>query len=198
KSYQDPSSDEITLVCAGEGATSEGEFWESINLACLDALPLLFLIEDNGYAISVPVEHQTAGGNVARLLEGFPGLFRIEVDGTNFVESFRGLRQAVDYCRSGHGPALVHASVIRPYSHSLSDDERLYKPQSEREQEAARDPLRTYPEFLLQEGLLDRHALEGITTDIDREVADITKRVLGEAPPPPGSALLYLYSDKID
>ncbi len=198
KSYQDPMSDEITLVCAGEGATSEGEFWESINLACLDGLPLLFLIEDNGYAISVPVERQTAGGNVTRLLEGFPGLFRMEVDGTDFVESFRGLAQAFDYCRAGHGPALVHASVIRPYSHSLSDDERLYKPQAEREQEAARDPLRTYPEFLISEGFLDRHALEAITHEIDREVADITQRVLTEAPPPRGSALQYLYSDKVD
>jgi 2-oxoisovalerate dehydrogenase E1 component len=198
KNHLKPTSDEITLVCAGEGATSEGEFWESINAACLEHLPLVFLIEDNGYAISVPVERQTPGGNVAHLLEGFPGLFRIEVDGTNFIESFRGLRQAVDYCRSGHGPALVHASVIRPYSHSLSDDERLYKPQVEREQEAARDPLKTYPEFLLREGFLDRHALEAITREIDREVADITDRVLSEAPPPRGSALQHLYSDKID
>jgi len=198
KNYLDPASDEITLVCAGEGATSEGEFWESLNAACLEHLPLLFLIEDNGYAISVPVEHQTAGGNIARLLEGFPGLFRAEVDGTNFIESFRGLRQAFDYCRSGHGPALVHASVIRPYSHSLSDDERLYKPQVEREQEAARDPLKTYPEFLLREGLADRHALEAITREIDREVAEITERVLSAAPPARGSALEHLYSDKID
>jgi 2-oxoisovalerate dehydrogenase E1 component len=198
KDYFDAKSDEITLVCAGEGATSEGEFWESINAACLERLPLLFLIEDNGYAISVPVERQTAGGNVARVLEGFPGLLRMEIDGTNFVESFRALRQAVDYCRSGHGPALVHASVIRPYSHSLSDDERLYKPQAEREQEAARDPLKTYPEFLLREGLLDRHALDAIAREIDREVAEIAERVLSEAPPARGSALLHLYSGKID
>jgi 2-oxoisovalerate dehydrogenase E1 component len=198
KDHVDPTSDEITLVCAGEGATSEGEFWESINAACLERLPLLFLIEDNGYAISVPVERQTPGGNVSHLLEGFPGLFRIEVDGTNFIESFRALRQAVDYCRSGHGPALVHASVIRPYSHSLSDDERLYKPQAERERDAARDPLRTYPEFLLREGLLDRHALDAIAREIDHDVAEITERVLSEAPPARDSALLHLYSDKID
>jgi 2-oxoisovalerate dehydrogenase E1 component len=198
KDYLEPGSDEITLVCGGEGATSEGEFWESINAACLEHLPLLFLIEDNGYAISVPVERQTPGGNIAKLLEGFPGLFRIEVDGTNFIESFRALRQAVDYCRSGHGPALVHASVIRHYSHSLSDDERLYKPRVERDQEAARDPLKTYPEFLLREGLIDRHALEAMTREIDREVAEITERVLSEAPPPPGSALLHLYSENVD
>ena len=191
-------SDEITLVCSGEGATSEGEFWETMNIACLERLPLLVLVEDNGYAISVPVEHQTAGANIARLLEGFPGLLRMEVDGTNFVDSFRALRHAADYCRGGHGPAIVHASVIRPYSHSLSDDERLYKPKMEREQEAARDPLLTFPEFLIREGYLDRHALDRMTRETDTEVAEITQRVLRETPPPSGSVFTYLYSDEVD
>ncbi len=198
KFYSDASPDEITLACSGEGATSEGEFWETMNIACLERLPLLLLVEDNGYAISVPVERQTAGGNVSRLLEGFPGLLRIEVDGTNFIESFRALRQAARYCRDGNGPALVHASVVRPYSHSLSDDERLYKPQAEREQEAARDPLTTFPEFLVREGYIDRHAVERITRETDAEVAEITQRVLREAPPAKGSVFQYLYSEKID
>jgi 2-oxoisovalerate dehydrogenase E1 component len=189
---------EITLVSTGEGATSEGEFWECMNAACLERLPLLVLVEDNGYAISVPVERQTAGGNIARLLEGFPGLLRLEVDGTDFVESFRALSQAADYCRSGHGPALVHAAVIRPYSHSLSDDERLYKPRAEREQEAARDPLTTFPRFLLQEGILDRAELERIVREISREVEKITDLVLHEAPPQKGSALIHLYSNSLD
>src|SRR4051812_4131562 len=122
--YVSKSQDEITLVTSGEGATSEGEFWEAINAACLDRLPLLFLIEDNGYAISVPVERQTPGGNIGRLLEGFPGLLRLEADGTDFLHSFHVLRRAADYCRNGNGPALVRATVVRPYSHSLSDDER--------------------------------------------------------------------------
>ncbi len=147
--YLNPGSDEITLVSTGEGATSEGEFWECMNSACLDKLPLLVLVEDNGYAISVPVERQTAGGNIARLLEGFPNLFRIEVDGTDFIASYRAMAQAADYVRRGHGPALVHASVTRPYSHSLSDDEKLYKTRDERKAEAARDPFVTYPEFLI-------------------------------------------------
>ena len=198
KLYCEAAPDEITLVSSGEGATSEGEFWEMMNMACLEHLPLLVLVEDNGYAISVPVERQTPGGNVARLLEGFPDLLRIEVDGTNFVESFRALKHAADYCRGGHGPALVHASVIRPYSHSLSDDERAYKPQAEREQEAARDPLTTFPEFLIREGYLERHALDLMIRELDTEVADLTHRVLREAPPARGSAFEHLYSDKID
>ena len=198
RSYLTPGSDEITLVCAGEGATSEGEFWETMNIACLDRLPLLVLVEDNGYAISVPVERQTAGGNIARLLEGFPGLLRLEVDGTDFIESFGALKHAADYCRGGHGPALVRASVVRPYSHSLSDDERVYKPKSEREREAAKDPLSTFPDFLVREGFLDRNAVERIMRETDTEVADIAQRVLREVPPARGSAFQYLYSDAID
>ena len=198
KSLCAAESDEITLVASGEGATSEGEFWEAMNIACMERLPLLAMVEDNGYAISVPVERQTAGGNVTRLLEGFPGLLRLEVDGTDFIDSFRAFKHAADYCRSGNGPALVHASVIRPYSHSLSDDERLYKPKVERDQEAARDPLTTFPEFLIREGYLDRHALQVITSEIDREVAEITQRVLRESPPAHGSAFDHLYSGKVD
>ncbi len=192
------NSDEITLVSSGEGATSEGEFWETMNAACMERLPLVVLVEDNGYAISVPVERQTAGGNIGQLLEGFPGLLRIHVDGTNFIESFRAMKQAADYCRSGHGPALVHASVIRPYSHSLSDDERSYKPKVERDQEAARDPLTTFPEFLIQEGYLDQHEQERITREIDAEVAEIAHRVLREAPPAKGLVYKYLYSEEVD
>jgi 2-oxoisovalerate dehydrogenase E1 component len=196
--YLDPASDEVTLVCSGEGATSEGEFWECINSACLDRLPVIFLIEDNGYAISVPVERQTPGGNISRLLEGFPSLLRLEVDGTDFVESYRALSHAIAHCRSRQGPALVLASVIRPYSHSLSDDERLYKSQAEREHEAARDPLKTFPEFLVREGLLDRRAVQSLKQEVDLEVQAIAQRLLHEVPPAAASVFEFLYSDKID
>lgn len=198
KTYAGGSTDEITLVSTGEGATSEGEFWEAMNAACLDRLPLLVLVEDNGYAISVPVERQTAGGNITRLVDGFPGLLRLEVDGTNFIDSYRAMKHAAEYCRAGHGPALVHASVIRPYSHSLSDDERLYKPQLEREREAARDPLVTFPDFLVNAGYAQRSELDGMMRDIDLQVGNITQRLLHETPPPRDSVLTYLYSPEID
>ena len=198
KSYLAPESDEITMVCAGEGATSEGEFWETLNLACLERLPLLILIQDNGYAISVPVERQTPGGNVGRLLEGFPGLLRLEVDGTELFASYGALKHATEYCRAGYGPALVHASVTRPYSHSLSDDERLYKTAAERAEEAARDPLTTLSEFLVREGILDRHGIENLITEIEQEVAEIAQQVLKEPPPQTGSALKFLYSPVVD
>ncbi len=183
KRYLDPESDEITMVCSGEGATSEGEFWECLNVACIERLPLLVLIEDNGYAISVPIECQTAGANIARLVEGFPGMLRLEVDGTNFVESFRSIQQAAEYCRSGQGPAFVRATVTRPYSHSLSDDERLYKPESERREESSRDPLTTFPELLIRDGFLDREEVKRITREVDQEVKALSERLLQEPAP---------------
>ena len=198
KRYLNPDSDEITLVCTGEGATSEGEFWECMNGASLDNLPLLVVVEDNNYAISVPVEYQTAGGNIARLLEGFPRLFRIEVDGTNFVDSYRAMTQAAQYVRAGHGPALVRASVIRHYSHSLSDDEKAYKTRRERQSEAERDPLKNFPNFLLGEGVIDQDGLEQIRREVDREIAEMTEIALREPGPDRGSALIHLYSDKVD
>jgi 2-oxoisovalerate dehydrogenase E1 component len=198
KSYLTPDSREITLVTSGEGATSEGEFWECMNSACIDKLPLVVLIQDNGYAISVPVEKQTAGGNIANLLAGFPGLLRLDVDGTDFLESHRVMRQAVEHSRAGKGPSLVRATVIRPYSHSLSDDERAYKPKAERDKEAARDPLKTFPEYLIQEGVLTQRAIEDIIRDTDEEVQELAQKVLREPPPEPGSAFRFLYSDKVD
>ena len=129
--------EEIVLVTSGEGTTSEGEFWESLNTACNLRLPVLYLIEDNGYAISVPVEVNTAGGSISKLVSGFPDLLRIECDGCDFMASYDTMDRAIAHVRSGKGPALVHTKVIRPYSHSLSDDEVLYKPAAEREEEAA-------------------------------------------------------------
>lgn len=198
KRYTAPDSCEVALVTSGEGATSEGEFWECMNTACIDRLPLIVLIEDNGYAISVPVEKQTAGGNIANLLAGFPGLLRLDVDGTDFAESYRIMTQAVEYARSGKGPALVRATVIRPYSHSLSDDERLYKPQTERDHEAARDPLKTFPEYLIQEGILTQRSVEDIIRDTDEEVLELAQKVLREPSPEPSSVYRFLYSDKVD
>jgi 2-oxoisovalerate dehydrogenase E1 component len=196
--YLDPKTDEVTLACGGEGSTSEGEFWETINAACLENLPIVFVVEDNGYAISVPVERQTPGGNIATLLSGFATLHRIEVDGTDFLASHRAMTEAVDYARSRRGPALVHATVIRPYSHSLSDDEKLYKTPAERAGEEARDPLRRFSKYLLDEGVLDTHALDRIVHEIDDELQELTDRVLRAAPPPKGSALRHLYSETVD
>jgi len=196
--YLDPAADDLTLVSSGDGATSEGEFWEALNIACLDRLPVLFLIEDNGYAISVPVERQTAGGSISALVRSFPNLLVREVDGVDFIACCQALREAAAWCRARQGPALVHAHVIRPYSHSLSDDERLYKTPEERQAEAARDPIQRFPEFLLAEGVLDHHRLQLILHEIELELQEATEKALNAAAPPQGSSLQFLYSDRVD
>jgi 2-oxoisovalerate dehydrogenase E1 component len=194
-----PNEDRIVLACSGEGATSEGEFWESVNHACLSHAPVIFLIEDNAYAISVPVENQTAGGSISKLLSGFPGLLNAEVrDGTDFLACYKAMRTAAAYCREGRGPALVHAHCTRPYSHSLTDDERFYKTARERADEAARDPLVNFSRFLLEEGLIERHQLDQMVREIQQEIFEDTRLALAAPPPAPESALLYLYSETTD
>ncbi len=191
-------ADEIVYVSSGDGATSEGEFWESLNTACNLKLPVLYLIEDNGYAISVPIEVQTAGGSISRLVRSFPYLLVRECDGTDVFESYAALREAAAYVRQRRGPALVHAHVIRPYSHSLSDDETLYKPDEEREEEARRDPIPRLAEFLLREGLADAEQLAAIRAEVDAEVAQAADEALAEPKPAPSTATLYVYSPTVD
>lgn len=194
----DPTGDAITLTSSGDGATSEGEFWESLNVACLERLPLLYLIQDNGWAISVPVEKQTAGGNIARLVENFPSLKAFECDGTDFLASYATMHEAAAWCRRERTPVLVHAQVIRPYSHSLSDDERLYKTRAERHAESLRDPIVKFPEWLIAEGLIDARGLEMLTNQVDLEIQQISDEATKAAPPAPGSALRHLYSETVD
>ncbi|MBS1859305.1 MAG: dehydrogenase E1 component subunit alpha/beta [Acidobacteria bacterium] len=196
--YRAPDSGEVTLVSGGDGSTSEGEFWEALNAASLRRLPVLFLIEDNGYAISVPIEAQTPGGSISALTASVPDLFRVEVDGTDFIASLEAMRAAAAWCREGRGPALVHAHCIRPYSHSLSDDERLYKTAAEREAEVARDPVLLFPKLLVEEGVIDRRMLQNLVHEIDEEVNAATHQALQESPPAPGTALCQLYSETVD
>ncbi|MBZ5674879.1 MAG: dehydrogenase E1 component subunit alpha/beta [Acidobacteriia bacterium] len=194
----EPGTDAITLATTGDGATSEGEFWESLNIACLEKLAILYLVEDNGWAISVPVDKQTAGGNIAKLVSGFPNLKIFECDGSDFIASYATMFEAVAYCRRQQSPVLVHARCTRPYSHSLSDDERLYKTKAERAAEAARDPIVKFPEWLIAQGLLEPHGLELLTHEVELEIQEIGQKVLKAAPPPAGSAMRFLYSPLVD
>jgi 2-oxoisovalerate dehydrogenase E1 component len=190
--------DELVYVSAGDGTTSEGEFWESLNTACNLRLPVLYLIEDNGYAISVPVEVQTAGGSISRLVTGFPNLYLEECDGTDVLESYEALRRAVEHCRARRGPALVHARVIRPYSHSQSDDEQLYRPAEERALDASRDPLRRCAAMLVEEEIASSEQLRAIEAEVEAEIKAATDRVLATRQPPRESALDYIYSPDVD
>ena len=198
KRIKDFHDDEVTYVSVGEGTTSEGEFWEALNTACNLKLPVVFLIEDNGYAISVPVEVQTAGGDVSRLVEGFPSLFIQRCDGTDAIESLETMRRAVDYCRQRRGPALVHAKVIRPYSHSLSDDEKLYRPDEERATDAERDPVKRFGALLIDSGVIDQDGLQKIKDEADREVNEAADKALASSQPAQDTAMKYIFSPDVD
>jgi len=190
--------DEITYVSLGDGTSSEGEFWEALNAAALGKLPVIFCVEDNGYAISVPVEVQTAGGSISRLVSGFPNFHFEEVDGTDPMASYAAFQRAAKYCREGLGPAFVHAHVIRPYSHSLSDDERLYRPESERERDAQRDPVTRTQMYLLREGILDDKGINQLEKEVDAELQVAVDRALEALPAAPESVMHFLYSPDVD
>ncbi|HZQ91646.1 MAG TPA: dehydrogenase E1 component subunit alpha/beta [Terriglobales bacterium] len=190
--------DEVVYVSGGDGTTSQGEFWESLNSASIGKLPMLYLIEDNEYAISVPVEAQTAGGNISRLVSQFPHFYFAEVDGTDPVASYAVIKKAVDHVRAGNGPAFVHGHVIRPYSHSLSDDERLYRPDAERQKDAARDPITRMQMFLIRENILDEAGINRLEKEVDEEVQHAAGEALAAAPPTKDSILRFIYSPDLD
>jgi 2-oxoisovalerate dehydrogenase E1 component len=190
--------DEVTYVSLGDGTTSEGEFWEALNTASNCRLPVIFCVQDNQYAISVPVEVQTSGGNISRIVSGFPNFHFEEVEGTDPIVAYAAFRRAAEHCRGGHGPAFVHAHVIRPYSHSLSDDERLYRPDSERQADAARDPVHCLQMFLLREGILDEKGINKIEKEVEEQLQADTDRALEAPPPQPETIYNFVYSPNLD
>ncbi|MGH9354041.1 MAG: alpha-ketoacid dehydrogenase subunit alpha/beta [Terriglobia bacterium] len=190
--------DEVSFVSLGEGATSEGEFWESVNWASNGNLPLFYVVEDNGYAISVTTDVQTAGGSISRLLRNYPNLLAIECDGTDFVAAYEACAKAVEHTRKRRGPALVHAHVVRPYSHSLSDDERLYKPEAIRQQESKRDPVARSRHYLLSLELSNEKDLLAIEGSVEQEIREAVDQALAALPPDPSTVFLYLYSPSTD
>ena len=190
--------DEIALTCVGEGSTSQGEFWEALNTASNQKLPVIFCVEDNGYAISVPVEVNTPGGNISRLVANFPNFYFAEIDGTDAEVCLRSFQAAVEHCRAGKGPALIHGHCIRPYSHSLSDDDKLYRSNAEREADALRDPLARMQMRLLREGILTAEQITQMEQGLDREVAEAAERALAAPLPEISSIPKHVYSENLD
>ena len=190
--------DEVVFMSVGDGTTSEGEWWEALNSASNLKLPVIFHVEDNGYAISTPVEVGTAGGDISKLVAGFPDLYIQKVDGTDPLASYAAFKSAVEYCRERKGPAFIHSKVIRPYSHSLSDDEKLYRPDEEREADAAIDPIKTYAEFLMTEGICSSEQLEALRKEIDAEVNAAADIAVETPQPAPDSAYRNVFSPDVD
>src|SRR5271154_2957826 len=199
RQYKDVTfhGDEVVYVSIGEGSTSQGEFWESLNTASNGKLPVLYVVEDNGYAISTPVEANTPGGNISRLIANFPNFHFAEVDGTDPIASYAAMVEAVAYCRSGKGPALVHGHVIRPYSHSLSDDERLYRSTAELEADAQRDPISRMQMWLLREGILDEAGINRLERQVDEEVQRAADRAVSAPLPTIESITRHVYSEDL-
>jgi 2-oxoisovalerate dehydrogenase E1 component len=199
RSYKDVKfhGDEVVYVSIGEGSTSQGEFWESLNSASNLKLPVVYVVEDNGYAISTPVEANTPGGNISRLVANFPNFHFAEVDGTDPIASYDAMVAAVAYCRAGHGPALVHGHVIRPYSHSMSEDERDYRSRAELEADALRDPISKMQVWLLREGILDAEGIDALERKVDAQVQAAADRAVQAAFPTVDSILRHQYSEDL-
>jgi 2-oxoisovalerate dehydrogenase E1 component len=191
-------ADEVALCTTGEGQTSQGEWWEALNTACNLKLPVVFLVEDNGYAISVPVEVNTAGGSISRLMSAMPGLHIEEFDGCDVLASYEAAGRGIAHCRAGNGPALLHAHVVRPYSHSMSDDERMYRPAAEREADAARDPLALTRALILRAAHATEAELQALEQEVRDEVQAAADRALERPQPAPETATQYLFSPDVD
>jgi 2-oxoisovalerate dehydrogenase E1 component len=174
--------DEVTYVSLGEGATSEGEFWESLNTACVEHLPVLFVVADNGYAISVPASEQSPAP-INELVRGFAGLLVRSVDGTDYFAVRRAAHKMLSQVRAGVGPGLIHARVTRPYSHSAADTQSKYRVPQEIEWELEHDPIDNFERTLIEGGLVTADEARGIRDEARRIVADAAKAALAARRP---------------
>jgi 2-oxoisovalerate dehydrogenase E1 component len=190
--------DEVVYASLGEGSTSQGEFWEALNTASNRKLPVIFCVEDNGYAISTPVEVNTPGGNISRLVANFPNFYFAEVDGTDAEASFLAFQAAVAHCRAGLGPAFVHGHCVRPYSHAFSDDDQLYRTQAELEADALRDPLVLMRARLLREGILTAEEIAALEQSLDQQVAEAAELALQAPLPVVEEITRHVYSEDLD
>jgi len=190
--------DEVVLTCVGEGSTSQGEFWETIGALSNSKLPVIVCVEDNGYAISVPVEVNTPGGNISKLVASFPNFHFAEIDGTDPEASYLAFQEAAAYCRAGHGPAFIHGHCMRAYSHSLSDDDKLYRTAAERAADALRDPLVRMRARLLKEKILTEAELDALEKEQDRIAAAAAEKALKAPLPEIFSITKHVYSENID
>ena len=190
--------DEIVYVSCGDGTTAQGEFWEALTTACVNKLPVLFLVEDNGYAISVPVSRQTPGGSISKALKHFPGLQVYEVDGNCPVESFACAKEVEEYIRKTGMPTLVHAHVTRPYSHSMSDDHSVYRTKQELEKEAEIDVINSFPRFLMESGLVDKAACQAVDREVKKEIEEAKTKALATPWPSADEGCRHVFSEEVD
>ena len=188
--------DEVTYVSLGDGATSEGEFWESLNTACRLRLPVLFVVADNGYAISVPVKDQSPAP-ISELVKGFAGLSIHRVDGRRYFDVRASVPEIVASLRQGQGPALLHATVTRPYSHSSADTQSKYRPRAELDDEIQNDPIALLERALAEGGLVSEEEIATMREDARRLVAEAAAEALRAPRPDPATIRRHLFSARV-
>lgn len=187
------NTDEIVYVSGGEGSTAEGEFYEAINWASREKLPVIFCIQNNKFAISVPVEHQHTGGSVYKLTAGFENLNRFNVDGTDFLKSYGTAREAVRLAREGKGPSLIYADVVRLRSHSASDVQEKYRTKESLEEDLKNDPIVKLEKFLVQHNILSQEKIDEMKIEIADDILRVADEVYTQPNPEAITVEDYMY-----
>jgi 2-oxoisovalerate dehydrogenase E1 component len=187
-------TDEVVYVSGGDGSTSEGEFHEALNWASKDKLPVIFVVQNNRYAISVPIYEQTAGESIARIGSGFSGLDVVEVDGTDFISSFTAVKRAVERARLGEGPTLIVANVVRLIPHSSSDDHRKYRVPEELERDKMNDPILKMKKFLISEEILTEEKIDEIFEQVRDDIEHAAEVAERKSYPEPDTVMLHVYA----
>lgn len=189
--------DSITYVSSGEGTTSQGEFHEAINWASREKLPVFFVIENNGYAISVPISQQTGGaeGSIAEMMAGYGSLLRMKIDGTDFEESYHAVRKALEYLKQKKGPVLIEAEVVRLQSHSSSDDQKKYRDPLELEKDLLNCPINKLSNKMFEKRILTQTEFEQMKKDIHDEIEIAADEALKAADPNTDDAIKYIFDE---
>lgn len=187
----------VVYVSSGEGTTSEGEFHEAVNWAAREKLPVVFVIQNNKWAISVPVENQTAGKNasVLEMMKGYENLLRLEVDGTDFLQSNAIAQSAFKYARNGSGPVLIEAHVVRLFSHSSSDDQKKYRPEESLHKDLQKDPIELFSNLLIKKEILTEQSLNEFRKEIQNHVNEAADWALKQPDPKVESATRFVLDE---
>jgi 2-oxoisovalerate dehydrogenase E1 component len=190
-------SPRVSYVSSGEGTTSQGEFHEAVNWASREKLPVLFVIQNNKYAISVPVANQSGGRehSISEMMSGYANLLRLNIDGTNYFECKKNVTLALDYIRNGQGPALIEANVVRLQSHSSSDDQRKYRPPEDLADDLKRDPIEFLSKYMIDKNLISRKEYELLVSKVTDEVSKDADKAMKAPDPKPDTAVKHIFDE---
>ncbi|MGE5400309.1 MAG: thiamine pyrophosphate-dependent enzyme [Ignavibacteriales bacterium] len=187
----------VVYVSSGEGTTSQGEFHEAVNWASREKLPVVFVIQNNKYAISVPVQQQSGGkdASIIEMMKGYENLFRQRVNGTDFLASHAAATSAFKYARQGRGPSLIEADCVRILSHSSSDDQKKYRNLQEIESDMKKCPIEYFSNFLIKRQVMTELAYTELKKEINNHIEEAANWALTQPDPKAESAKSYIYDE---